>query len=79
MTSTDRALSAFNAKILQSFDAPPAGGEPAMPASSAGRFPRRDIVAILAYVNRERTSAKCVDGTFNDVCLARLAAAARMQ
>ena len=49
--------------------------------ASVGALPRRDLVAILAYLNREGTSVKCVDGTFadHDAQLNRLAAAARMQ
>lgn len=44
-------------------------------------LPRRDLVAILAYLNRARTGVKCVDGTFDchNAQLDRLAAAARMQ
>jgi hypothetical protein len=44
-------------------------------------LPRRDLVAILAYLNRSGTAVKCVDGTFacHDAQLDRLAAAARMQ
>lgn len=44
-------------------------------------LPRRDLVAILAYLNRDRSRVKCVDGTFDerDSELNRLAAAARMQ
>lgn len=44
-------------------------------------LPRRDLVAILAYLNRDRSGVKCVDGTFDhrDFELSRLAAAARMQ
>ncbi len=42
---------------------------------------RRDLVAILAYVNRTGRAQKCVDGTFGnaEVYLDRLAAAAGMQ
>ena len=49
--------------------------------SNAGSLPRRDLVAILAYLNRDRSKVKCVDGTFDcrDAELSRLAAAARMQ
>jgi hypothetical protein len=49
--------------------------------SNATSLPRRDLVAILAYLNRGRSSVKCVDGTFDchDAQLDRLAAAARMQ
>ena len=48
---------------------------------TAASLPRRDLVAILAYLNRGRSSVKCVDGTFggHDAQLDRLAAAARMQ
>ena len=44
------------------------------------RFPRRDIVAVMAYLN-QGLAVKCVDGTFHrhDHHLNRLAAAARMQ
>jgi hypothetical protein len=49
--------------------------------SNAASLPRRDLVAILDYLNRGRSSVKCVDGTFDgrDAHLDRLAAAARMQ
>jgi hypothetical protein len=49
--------------------------------SNANSLPRRDLVAILAYLNRDRARVKCVDGTFDrrDDELDRLAAAARMQ
>ena len=49
--------------------------------ANVGALPRRDLVAILAYLNRASTSVKCVDGTFacRDAQLDRLAAAARMQ
>jgi hypothetical protein len=49
--------------------------------SNVGSLPRRDLVAILAYLNRDRSRVKCVDGTFDhrDFELSRLAAAARMQ
>lgn len=42
---------------------------------------RRDLIAILAYVNRAGRTRKCVDGSFGDadVHLNRLAAAAGMQ
>jgi hypothetical protein len=42
---------------------------------------RRDLVAILKYVNRSSRSPKCVDGSFTsaEIHLDRLAAAARMQ
>lgn len=44
-------------------------------------LPRRDLVAILAYLNHDRSSVRCVDGTFDchEAQLNRLAAAARMQ
>lgn len=44
-------------------------------------LPRRDLMAIFAYVGRQRGSARCVDGSFegSDTYLDRLAAAARMQ
>ncbi len=49
--------------------------------SNAGSLPRRDLVAILAYLNRDPARVKCVDGTFDgrDVELDRVVAAARMQ
>ena len=49
--------------------------------SNVASFPRRDLVAILAYLNRGRSTVRCVDGTFDcrDTQLDRLAAAARMQ
>jgi len=47
---------------------------------NTGSLPRRDLVAILAYLNRDHPRVKCVDGTFcRDAALDRLAAAARMQ
>ena len=47
----------------------------------AGPLPRRDLMAIFAYVGRRRGVTKCVDGSFEgpDSYLDRLAAAARMQ
>lgn len=44
-------------------------------------LPRRDLMAIFAYVGRQRGVTKCVDGSFegSDSYLNRLAAAARMQ
>jgi hypothetical protein len=44
-------------------------------------LPRRDLIAILKYVNRTSRSQKCVDGSFGgaEVHLDRLAAAAGMQ
>jgi len=49
--------------------------------SDVASLPRRDLVAILAYLNRDRAGVKCVDGTFGccHAQLDRLAAAARMQ
>ena len=42
---------------------------------------RRELVTVLAYVNRGRRAQKCVDGSFGnaDLHLDRLAAAAGMQ
>ena len=42
---------------------------------------RRDLVTVLAYVNRTGRSRRCVDGSFGDpeMDLNRLAAAAGMQ
>lgn len=42
---------------------------------------RRDLLAVLAYVNRGGRNPKCVDGSFAEaeVHLNRLAAAAGMQ
>lgn len=42
---------------------------------------RRDLIAILGYVNRSARSARCVDGSFDkpEVHLNHLASAARMQ
>jgi len=42
---------------------------------------RRDLIAILAYVNRGGRCQRCVDGTFGnaEVHLGRLAAAAGIQ
>lgn len=53
----------------------------AAPARGHTQLVRRDLVAILGYVNRSASSAKCVDGTFDaaERRLVRLAAAARMQ
>jgi len=52
----------------------------AAPSKLAGPL-RRDLIAILGYVNRSARSAKCVDGSFArvEVHLDRLASAARMQ
>jgi hypothetical protein len=49
--------------------------------SNAASLPRRDLVAILAYLNRGSSGVKCVDGTIDcrNAHLDRLAAAARMQ
>ena len=42
---------------------------------------RRELIAVLAYVNRGQRARKCVDGSFGnaEVHLDRLAAAAGMQ
>jgi len=41
---------------------------------------RRDLITILAYVNRTGRSQRCVDGSFNvESHIDRLAAAAGMQ
>jgi hypothetical protein len=47
----------------------------------SGPIARRDLAALLKYVNRTGRSQKCVDGSFagGEVHLERLAAAARMQ
>jgi hypothetical protein len=47
----------------------------------AAPLPRRDLVAVFAYIGRQRGPARCVDGSFEgpDAFLDRLAAAARMQ
>ena len=44
-------------------------------------LPRRDLMAIFAYVGRRSGPARCVDGSFEgpDCYLDRLAASARMQ
>ena len=54
---------------------------PARTGNLFGPLARRDLVAILAYVNRGTRSAKCVDASFDsaEVHLNRLAAAAGMQ
>lgn len=45
-----------------------------------GPLQRRDLVTVLAYVNRSARSQKCVDGSFGpETHLDRLAAAAGMQ
>ena len=46
-----------------------------------GPLQRRDLIAILPYVNRCVRAPKCVDGTFGnaEVHLDRLAASAGMQ
>jgi hypothetical protein len=51
------------------------------PTNLSQPLARRDLVAILGYVNRGSRKAKCVDGSFGgaEVHLDRLAAAARMQ
>ena len=48
-------------------------------AQTSGSLPRRDLLAIFAYVNR--CGPKSVDGSFDrpETHLDRLAAAARMQ
>jgi len=48
---------------------------------SHGSLQRRDLIAILAYVNSSGSARKCVDGTYGnaEVHLDRLAAAAGMQ
>lgn len=50
-------------------------------APDAPALPRRDLMAIFAYVGRSRDPARCVDGSFerSEAYLDRLAAAARMQ
>ncbi|MEO8454899.1 MAG: hypothetical protein ABI454_07055 [Sphingomicrobium sp.] len=50
-------------------------------ANLAGPLARRDLIAILAYVNAGARSARCLDGTFDraEVHLNRLVAAAGMQ
>ena len=47
----------------------------------SGPLRRRDLIAILAYVNRSGRAQKCVDGSFGnaELHLDRLAAAAGMQ
>ena len=54
----------------------------AMPTSGS-RLPllRRDLLAILPYVNNSARGARCVDGSFDpaEAYLNRLAAAAGMQ
>lgn len=47
----------------------------------SGPLQRRDLIAILAYVNRSGRARECVDGSFGnaEVHLDRLAAAAGMQ
>ncbi len=45
-----------------------------------GPLQRRDLITVLAYVNRSARSQKCVDGSFGpEMRLDRLAAAAGMQ
>lgn len=53
---------------------------PALPTSLTGPLPRRDIVAICVYLNRNN-GTKAVDACVGgyDSILERLAAAARMQ
>jgi hypothetical protein len=53
---------------------------PTLPTSLTGPLPRRDIVAICVYLNRNNGTKAvdaCVGG--HDAILERLAAAARMQ
>jgi hypothetical protein len=52
-----------------------------MSARFSAPLVRRDLIAILAYVNHGGAAAKCVDGTFGgaEARLNRLAAAAGMQ
>jgi hypothetical protein len=53
---------------------------PTLPTSLTGPLPRRDIVAICVYLNRNNGTKAvdaCVGG--HDSILERLAAAARMQ
>jgi hypothetical protein len=47
----------------------------------SGALPRRDLMAIFAYIGRQRGPGQCVDGSFErpEAYLDRLAAAARMQ
>ena len=49
--------------------------------SGAAALPRRDLMAIFAYLRRPNDSVRCVDGSFEqpETYLERLAAAARMQ
>jgi hypothetical protein len=51
------------------------------PRDISGPLPRRDLLAIFAYVDRScRSGSKCVDGSLEaEVHLNRLAAAAGMQ
>jgi hypothetical protein len=53
----------------------------ALLANFSGPLARRDLIAIMAYVNRSARGSRCVDGTFDgaEVHLNRLAAAAGMQ
>jgi hypothetical protein len=45
-----------------------------------GPLQRRDLIAVLAYVNRSARSQRCIDGSFGpETHLDRLAAAAGMQ
>jgi hypothetical protein len=50
-------------------------------ADFTGPLQRRDLIAVLAYVNRSGRSQRCVDGSFGgpEAHLDRLAAAAGMQ
>jgi len=51
------------------------------PRDISGPLPRRDLLAIFAYVDRScRSGKRCVDGSLDvEVHLNRLAAAAGMQ
>ena len=49
-------------------------------ADIQGPLQRRDLIAVLTYVNRSARSQRCVDGSFDlETRLERLAAAAGMQ
>ena len=50
-------------------------------ADLTGPLQRRDLIAVLTYVNRSARSQRCVDGSFGhpEGYLDRLAAAAGMQ
>lgn len=51
------------------------------PSNLTGPLQRRDLVAVLTYVNRSGRAQNCVDGSFSspEARLDRLAAAAGMQ